>query len=297
MSLRYTARDSRIDSGCVGQPLNLRPACIAKLFKFSYFGIGCAWLKLRAPPCHLPILKSLSVYLLLTLMLCSCGMSPREVLRVGIDPNWYLANFGAQTSYVNGYTEDLLLEMSMYSGIHFELVRANSDNLLDGINEGKYDAVMTTLPPYEYNLAKYSFSENVLDLGPVLIVPYQAKKNTLEKLENDLIGIIANAPAEQILAEYPTIVIRQYPTIPDLLNAVVARQIDGALLEQIPAVNYISDLYAGVLEIQGKPLTQAGVHLVGPKGRIGGFNSALKSLRKKKVLENLKKKWELALGE
>lgn len=41
-------------SGCVGQPLPLRPACIAKLFKFSCFGAGCAWLKFRAPPCHIP---------------------------------------------------------------------------------------------------------------------------------------------------------------------------------------------------------------------------------------------------
>ncbi len=76
--------------GYVGQPLSLRPVCIAKLFKFScndfpqkwcifgdpliqwgpqrrnVFGVrfdaAKSWLKFRAPPCHIPIFKSLSVY-------------------------------------------------------------------------------------------------------------------------------------------------------------------------------------------------------------------------------------------
>jgi hypothetical protein len=42
----------KCESAGVGQPLNLRPACIAKLFKFSCFGIGYAWLKFRAPSWH-----------------------------------------------------------------------------------------------------------------------------------------------------------------------------------------------------------------------------------------------------
>jgi hypothetical protein len=36
----YTARGSKIGSGGVGQPLNLGPACIDKLFKFICFGAG-----------------------------------------------------------------------------------------------------------------------------------------------------------------------------------------------------------------------------------------------------------------
>ena len=70
-------------------------------------------------------------------------------------------------------------------------------------------------------------------------------------------------------------------------------EIEGALLAQIPALNYVSDLYADVLEISGAPLTDAGIHLVGPKGGINAFNKHLSSLRKKKVLEKLQEKWAL----
>jgi len=72
----YTARDSRIGSADVGQPLNLCPACIAKLFKFSCFGAGKAWHKFRAPPWHLPILQSLSVYFLFSVPLLATVNEP-----------------------------------------------------------------------------------------------------------------------------------------------------------------------------------------------------------------------------
>lgn len=223
----------------------------------------------------------------------SCSNSSSSSFRIGIDPSWYAEDFGPQTAYVNGYTEDLLLEMSRYSGMQFELVRTNWDDLLDGLRQKKYDALITNLPRYDYHLAKYDFSENFLELGPVLIVPTKAQKNTLEKLDNDLVGIVTNDRSEQILAKYPGIVIRSYPSIPELLDAVAKGEIEGALLGQIPALNYVSDLYADVLEISGAPLTDAGIHLVGPKGGINAFNKHLISLRKKKILEKLQEKWAL----
>jgi len=47
----------------VGQPLNLRPVCIAKYFIFSCFDAGFAWLKFRAPPRYFSLfLSGRSIY-------------------------------------------------------------------------------------------------------------------------------------------------------------------------------------------------------------------------------------------
>src|ERR1043166_3717797 len=91
---------------------------------------------------------------------CSCGGSSRGVLRVGVDPNWYPIDFGSQTVYVNGYTEDLLIEIARYSGIEFEKIPASWDNLMEGLSENKYDAVLSSMHPYVFNTAKYDFSSN-----------------------------------------------------------------------------------------------------------------------------------------
>lgn len=230
---------------------------------------------------------------LFLLLLVGCGLSQREGLRIGVDPTWYMANFGPQSSYVNGYLEDVFLEIAHYSGMQFELIRANSDNLLGGMSNGKYEVVATTLPPYEFHKAKYAFSENVLSTGPVLVIPSKSEKNSLENLEGDLVGIIDNDPSELILAKYPSIIVRKYSSIPALLDAVMLGNIQGALLDNIPAVNYVSDIYAGILQIVGKPLTPAGIHLIGPKGSIDAINKNLKALQKKKTLKKLQKKWQL----
>lgn len=237
---------------------------------------------------------------ILSLIFQSCGCNSegnRGAMRIGIDPYWYPINFGAQESYVNGFTEDLLLEIARDSGIHFERIAANWDNLLDGLREEKYDAVLTSLPPYEFHTAKFDFSPSILDLGPVLIVPVNASKTELSKMGGELVGVVTGDPAILQIQKYPDVVTRNYNSIPELLNALVAGEIEGALLNRVPAMSYVSDLYGGKLKIASAPLTDSGLRLVTPKGKqtyqLALFNKSLSSLKKKKKLQALLKKWEL----
>ena len=244
----------------------------------------------------------LRIFLLLFLSIlfqsCGCGSGQRHgFLRIGIDSEWYPIDFGPQQAYVNGYTEDLLLEIARYSGIEFEKVEANWDSLLDGLREKKYDAVLTSLPPSPFNTAKYDFSHPFLDLGPVLIIPVDGSHTDLGQMKGELVGLIAGDPASLILQRYPEVIMRNFRSIPDLLNAVASGEIEGALLNKIPAVNYVDDLYAGKLKIVSQPLTDAGIRLIAAKGKsehlLRDFNKSLKSLKKKKKLQSLLKKWNL----
>jgi len=269
-----------------------------KIFFLSFGGLR-GWKKvIFFKMIYMNIFRGILFLGLLILQACSCGNGglSRGTLRIGIDPNWYPVDFGTQTSYVNGFTEDLLLEIALYSGIEFERMPANWDNLLDGLREKKYDAVLTSLPPYEYNRAKYDFSGNFLDLGPVLIVPADVQEMDLDNPKGGLVGIISGASTVFELEKHPGVIIRNFDSIPDLLNAVVAGAVDAALLDRIPAVNYVGDLYAGKLKIVGSPLTEAGLHLVAPKRNarlVGLFNSSLDRLKKNKTLDTLLKKWQL----
>lgn len=228
---------------------------------------------------------------------CSCGR-PHGPLKIGIDPNWYPIDFGPQTSYVNGYAEDLLLEMAQYTGMEFERIAANWDNLLDGLKEKKYAAVFSSLPPYEYNKAIYDFSKDFLALGPVLILPIGSPKIDLREMKGHVLGIITGDPAVLILEKNATLILRPYNTISELLNAVVSGELDGALLNRIPAVNYVGGLYAGKLVIASEPLTDAGLRLVSLKGEdylVSMFNKNLNHLINRKRLAVLQEKWQLAL--
>jgi ABC-type amino acid transport substrate-binding protein len=230
---------------------------------------------------------------------CGCGKKSSDdgTFRLGVDPNWYPINFGAQQAYVNGFTEDFLIELSKQSGLVVTKVTANWDALLEGLTQGKYDAVLTSLPRYTYNEAKYDFSDNFLDIGPVFILREGAQDVELSQMKGGVVGFLTGDPSEFIIQKNLAITMRSYASIPDLLNDVANGVIEAAVLSRIPAVNYVSDLYAGKLKMASAPLTEAGLHLVTLKQRqekpMKVFDKGLSHLKKKGKLSELLKKWGL----
>lgn len=227
---------------------------------------------------------------------CGCGKE-RTVLRIGIDSNWYPLDFNTEQPFVNGFIENLLQEVADYSGMRIERIEANWDTLLDGMREKRYDAVLTSIPPYNFNLAKYDFSKNVLDLGPVLIVQEGSKITGLDELSHELVGILSGSEASLILQKHSDILMRSYPSIPAMLDALTDGELKGVLLERLPASSYVRDLYAGALKIASKPLSAKGLHLAVPKGQqkhaLELFDKSLQHLQKKKKLDAMLAKWQL----
>ena len=222
------------------------------------------------------------------------------MVKIGVDPNWYPIDFGAQNSYVNGYTEELLLDISQQSGLEFERIPANWDNLIEGMKLGHYQGILSSIHPYEFNLALYDFSHNFLDLGPVLVVPEGGRQSNLEKMSGEHIGVITGDPAVLLLQKHEGLIVRNFPSVAELLEAVVNGEIEGAVLDKVIAGSYVNDLFSGKLKIAGPPLTDAGLHLVVLKGKqpflVAQFNKGLSVLKKKKRLQALSRKWQLDDG-
>jgi ABC-type amino acid transport substrate-binding protein len=229
---------------------------------------------------------------------CGCGGQNRNgLLRVGVDVSWAPLDFDEMQPYVNGYTEDVLREISRYSGMEFVKINASWDNLLEGLQRGTYDAVLSSLPPYPYNQAKYDFSQDYLELGPVLVTASNANYTDLQHLSGELVGVISGDPAVLVVQKYPDVIVRNYNSYPEALSAVADGEIEGAVLDRLPATSYVRDLYAGKLKIASAPLTGLGLHLVAPKGKavylIRTFDKGLAQMKKKKKLNSLLSKWRL----
>jgi polar amino acid transport system substrate-binding protein len=239
------------------------------------------------------------VFLASFFIFSSCNQKKQSGLRIGIDTSFAPLNFEEMQPYVYGYVSDLLLEISRFSGMEFEKIHANWDDLVAGMAEGRYDVIISSMPPYNFNLAKYEFSKSFLDLGPVLVVPSNANYSHLTGLAGELVGVITGDPAVLVIEKYPEVIIRGYNSAPDLLNAVANGSVEAAVLDRLPALNYVRDLYTGRLKIASAPLTPVGLHTVTLKGETGKFtplfNQAIDQMQKKKTLEALQKKWRLSL--
>lgn len=218
--------------------------------------------------------------------------------KLGIDPTWSPLEFGAQGAYINGFTDELMREIASSLDIEFNKLHANPGDLLSGLEEGTYDVVLSSLPTYTFNLAKYDFSKNFLEIGPVFIVPKNAPYKKISQLQHQYVGVIAGSKSIELLAKYPKVRVRKYLSGPDLLNGIVSGEVAGGLLARVPASAYVSDLYQEKLKIVSSPLTGQGLHLVALKNSqedlMQGFDESLKTLKRKKRLEELLKKWSLA---
>jgi len=242
--------------------------------------------------------SAIRIFLWALSLVCCFGCSKdHTVMRIGVDPNWYPIDFDAQQPFVNGFIEDLFHELASHSGMRLERIEANWDSLLDGMREKRYDAVLTSIPPYNFNLAKYDLSKNILDLGPVLVLPGGSSAHTLDDLSHEIVGVLAGGDAALVLQRHADILMRSYPSITALLDALVDGDIKGALLDRLVALSYTRDLYSGALKVVGVPLTGKGLHLAVLKGQqrhtLDLFEESLEHLQKKKKLQELLVKWQL----
>jgi polar amino acid transport system substrate-binding protein len=231
------------------------------------------------------------------LLLGGCGSAP-SIYQIGIDPSWYPLSFHKEQNSVLGFSTDVLTQISMKEKISFSLLTTNWDSLLEGLNGGKYQAVLSSLLPYNFNQSIYSFSEPYLPLGPVLIVPINSRDNSLEAFSEKSVGVLEDSPEILILEKDPTILIRTYENASTLLTDLAGGGVQAALLPILTASAYVDHLYYKKLKIASSSLTAQGLRLITLKDKnpklIETFNKGIENLKKTGEYEKLLIKWNLA---
>ena len=218
-------------------------------------------------------------------------------IRIGVDETWAPLDLQEMQAYINGYVDQFLLNIAEYSGVEFEKVSANSDTLMQGLKKGQYDLVLSSFPPYPFNMAKFDFSESFLNLGPVFVTSIQSSKNTLQDFSNFPVGILAEDRSVLILEKDPTILIRTYSTLPEILDAVVAGEIEAALISRLDADRFVENFYSTKLKISSQSLNNLGIRAIGMKNKsdffISLFDKNISRMQKRQLLTDLQKKWNL----
>ncbi len=236
------------------------------------------------------------VALILTLFGCS-GQSSKPSCRVGVDPYWYPLQFGTRDNNVTAFSTELLTEIGKLEKIPFVKVTVNSSNLLDGLQNGQYEAILSSKTPYIFNRGLYDFSDVYLPLGPVLVVPIDSKIRSLDQLSGKEIAVVTGTSYDLILEKSPGVMIRYYDSIPQALNAILQSDVDGAMVDILSATAYCRDLYQGQLKIATPPLNDDGLRLItkhkAAPHLIKGFNEGLKRMQKNGSYKKLLDRWNL----
>jgi ABC-type amino acid transport substrate-binding protein len=238
-----------------------------------------------------------SFLILILLTLLSCGKSSNGGCRVGVDQSWFPLDFGVRDNNVTAFSTELLTEIGKIEKIPFVKLTVNWNDLMEGLQKDKYEAILSSMPPYIFNKALFDFSEIYLPLGPVLVVPMQSKIKSLNDLDGKEIAVISDSTSALILEKSQGVLIRFYDAIPKALNDILNGTVDGAVIDILSAVAFCRDLYQGKLIIVTGPLNDEGLRLITKRDRapdlIKGFNAGLAKMKKDGSYANLLDKWGL----
>lgn len=219
--------------------------------------------------------------------------------RIARDPSWYPLNLMGQGQAIYGFTSDLIKEIARKEQISVDLVISDWNLLFQLLDRGSYDAVVSSLTPNNINLAKYDFSEFLLALGPVLIVPVNSPISSLEDLQKKIVGVIGSTSDDLIVQKIPNVLIKRYERPAFALEDLIVGNMDGLLLAVLEAQAFIKDLYAGQLKIVTSPLSDQALRLITLKNEnsrlIEAVNEGLQSSLQDGTYLQLLKKWNLDL--
>jgi len=239
------------------------------------------------------------ILLLLLLLTSSCsGKKSGSGYEIGIDPTWYPLQTPGQEKNILAFSVELLVEIAKREHLQLAIRSVNWNNLMQGLEEKKYDAILTSLPRYNFNLKAYSFSQPYLMTGPVLIVPRNSSIKNVKMLEGKEIGIVKGSSATLLLQSAPGVILRTYDSVPNALVDLQDQHIEAAAIDSIIAQDYIRNFYSQTLKIVPPPLDDEGLRLItlhnaAPK-LINRFNKGLSTLKKNGEYEKLLQKWGLA---
>lgn len=228
-------------------------------------------------------------------------ISPPKVYRIAIDESWYPVHLYNQDEYITAFSIALLREIAALEHFPVEIVRVEAPDLLDKLDKGDYEGILSSLVFQEENALKYISSNPYYVFGPVLVVAKSSNIKSLNDLNGATIGIITRSQFVRSLNQNAGIrfVYYEYNDRNELINDVVNKKIDGMILDMILAEEYVrSGLYTNELKIVSTPLTREGLRLIvknneHSKKLIQEFDSGLSSLKKSGRYNQLLLKWEL----
>lgn len=239
--------------------------------------------------------------LLCVLLACSCsGKKTKSTYEIGIDPSWYPLQVPAQEKSLLAFSIELLVEIAKKERIQLAISTVNWDNLVQGLDEKKYDAILGSLPLYNFNVKKYSFSELYLKTGPVLVIPENSSIKGVKDLRGKEVGIVHGSSAAVLLQTAPGVILRNYDTVPATLADLFDQQLEAAAVPAIIAQDYVRNFYSGTLKIVGSPLNDEGLRLITLREAhpdlLRRFNKGLAAIKKNGEYEKLLKKWGLSVN-
>jgi polar amino acid transport system substrate-binding protein len=227
----------------------------------------------------------------------ACGKPGKSVYTIARDPSWYPLALLSKEKNVLAFSDEVILKIAKDEGFKVSTLFTNSNSIEVGLDNGTFDAVMTTLQPTAFRRDKYEFSDPYFFAGPVLVVPLGSPCRAFDQAGGLRIGVRRTALEVYNVQVTNDVDFRLFDNILTALYGMLRGELDGVIMDLVPAYSFAQGVFRDRIEIVGEPLTMAGIRLVASRenapGLVTRFNRGLKKLRDTEAYQQMLQKWGL----
>ncbi len=251
---------------------------------------------------NLSRLLILAALLLLIMGWVEFGGSEHEsslvVFRVARDPIWNPIDFMGKEREMTAFSDELIRSIAEEEGMRVSFATTGANALFGGLLSDQFDVILTGAPPSPFAESQFVYSVPYFRYGPVVVVSSKSSFTNHKQLEGKILGAERGAATVFNLAVDPKTTIVPFDNIIDALEELSFGDIDGVILNVLPASLYTQSLFRGNIRVISSPLTQEGLRLVAQRNKIGAkfvgkFDHGLKKMKKDGRYDALLKRWGL----
>ncbi len=234
---------------------------------------------------------------LVALMGCSSSQSIGHTHTIGRDSTWFPLQLESKAAHLTAFTTALVQEITRETHYPMDIVSVDWAQLFQNLDEGLVGGIFSSLTPGLLSEKKYAFSDPIVALGPVLIVPAASKTTSLLNLSGKLVAVYQYDESILVAQKYPSIIIELYQSIPAILEDLNAGVVDAVLMPVLEAKSLVNHVYAGQLQIVSEPLSTKAIRLITCKKKhrslMRHFNKGLQKTRENGTYDKLRDLYHL----
>jgi polar amino acid transport system substrate-binding protein len=211
-------------------------------------------------------------------------------------------NIDPETGEIVGFDIDLMNEIAKEGGFEVEFVNVNWDGIFVGLDNDKYDAVISAVSITEERKPKYDFSEPYYSISQALIVRKDMAKDVkeLSDLAGKKIGAQIGTTGAILVGNTADVELVNYDDNPLAIEALVRGDVDGVVCDHPVAYDYALDneAYKDKLEVVNDDLNKGdyeGYGIVVKKGNTEVLDMINKGLAgvSDRTKKSIMKKWNV----
>lgn len=232
------------------------------------------------------------------LCFASAALAAPKTVTVATDATWPPMEFVDANKKIVGFDIDFMNAVAKEAGFQASFKNTAWDGIFAGIAAGQYDAIISSVTITDERKAKFDFTVPYISIGQILVVPKAEKGTKIGDLKGKKIGAQIGTTGAMEIKKVAGVELKTYDEVGLAFEDMAAGRISGVVCDQPTAVTYALDKkeYNKKFKIVGQPFTKEAYGIVVKKGNkelVDLLNRGIVAVQKKKIDQQIKKKWHL----